>query len=159
MEQKLPDTIGEYIAGQSLDIQPVLETLYQAIKKAAPEATEKISWVMATFVYHGNLVHFSAGKRHVRFHPAPSAIIAFQEELKEYHYSKGTVQFPYDKPLPLELIERMVRFRTAEQAVLLEEKKAGITKEKTLRPRYPMPEDVMAELQREDLTEAYDTDA
>jgi len=156
MEQKLPNTIGEYIAGQSLDIQPVLETLYQTIKKAAPEATEKISWGMATFVYHGNLVHFSAGKRHVGFHPAPSAIIAFQEELKEYHYSKGTVQFPYDKPLPLELIERMVRFRTAEQAVLLEEKKAGITKEKTLRPRYPMPEDVMAELQREDLTEAYD---
>ncbi len=155
MEQKLPTTIGEYIAGQRLDIQPVLEKLYQTIKEAAPEATEKISWGMATFDYYGNLVHFSAGKKHVGFHPAPSAINAFQEELKEYHYSKGTVQFPYDKPLPLELIGRIVRFRTAEQAVLLEEKKAGKSKEKTLRPRYPMPDDVMAELQKEDLTEAY----
>ncbi len=155
MEQKLPTTIGEYIAGQRLDIQPILEKLYQTIKEAAPEATEKISWGMATFDYCGNLVHFSAGKKHVGFHPAPSAINAFKEELKEYQYSKGTVQFPYDKPLPLELVGRIVRFRTAEQAVLLEEKKAGKAKEKTLRPRYPMPDDVMAELQKEDLTEAY----
>ncbi len=155
MEQKLPATIGEYIAGQRLDIQPILEKLYQTIKEAAPEATEKISWGMATFDYYGNLVHFSAGKNHVGFHPAPTAINAFQEELKEYHYSKGTVQFPYDKPLPLELIGRIVRFRTAEQAALLEEKKAGKTKEKALRPRYPMPDDVMEELQKEDLTEAY----
>jgi uncharacterized protein YdhG (YjbR/CyaY superfamily) len=156
MEQKLPTTIDEYIAGQRPEIQPILGKLYQTIKDAAPEATEKISWGMATFVYHGNLVHFSAEKKHIGFHPAPSAIIAFQEELKEYRYSKGTVQFPYDKPLPLTLIERMVRFRTAEQAALLEKKKAGKTKEKTLRPRHPMPDDVMAELQKENLTEAYE---
>ncbi|WP_349947585.1 DUF1801 domain-containing protein [Lacrimispora sp. BS-2] len=156
MEQKLPATIDEYIAGQRPEIQPILGKLYQTIKEAAPEAAEKISWGMATFVYHGNLVHFSAEKKHIGFHPAPSAIIAFQEELKEYRYSKGTVQFPYDKPLPLTLIERMVRFRTAEQAALLKEKKAGKTKEKTLRPRYPMPDDVMAELHKENLTEAYD---
>ncbi|WP_313152325.1 DUF1801 domain-containing protein [Lacrimispora sp.] len=156
MEQELPTTIDEYIAGQNPEIQPILGKLYQTIKEAAPEATEKISWGMATFVYHGNLVHFSAEKKHIGFHPAPSAIIAFQEELKEYRYSKGTVQFPYDKPLPYELIERMVRFRTAEQAALFEEKKAGKTKEKTLRPCYPMPDDIMAELQKEDLAEAYD---
>ncbi|SET83596.1 iron chaperone [Lacrimispora sphenoides] len=141
MEQKLPTTIGEYIAAQSMKIQPILEKLYQTIKESAPEATEKISWGMATFDYYGNLVHFSAGKKHVGFHPTPSAIIAFQEDLKEYHCSKGTVQFPYDKPLPLELIGRIVRFRTAEQAVLMEEKKAGKTKEKTLRVQNPQKAD------------------
>ena len=156
MEQKLPTTIAEYIAGQRLEIQPLLGKLYQAIKEAAPEAEEKISWGMATFIYHGNLVHFSAEKKHIGFHPAPTAINAFKEDLKEYRCSKGTVQFPYDKPLPLDLIGKMVYFRTAEQETLFQEKKAGKTKEKTLRPRYPMPDDVMAELQKEGLTEAYD---
>ena len=111
---------------------------------------------MATFIYHGNLVHFSAEKKHIGFHPAPTAINAFKEDLKEYRCSKGTVQFPYDKPLPLDLIGKMVHFRTAEQEALFQEKKAGKTKDKTLRPRYPMPDDVMAELQKEGLTEAYD---
>ena len=155
MEQKLPTTIDEYITGQNPEIQPLLEKLYQTIKKAAPEAGEKISWGMATFVHHGNLVHFSAEKKHIGFHPAPTAIDAFQEDLKEYRCSKGTVRFPYDKPLPLELIGKMVRFRVAEQEALLEEKKTGKTMEKQLRPRCPMPDDVMAELQKEGLTKAY----
>ncbi len=156
MEQELPTTIDEYITGRAPEIQPLLRTLYQTIKEAAPKAEEKISWGMATFVYYGNLVHFSAEKKHIGFHPAPTAIEAFEEELKEYRFSKGTVQFPYDKPLPLELIGRMVRFRVTEQEALAEEKKAGKAKEKTLRPRYPMPDDVMTELQTEGLTQAYD---
>lgn len=73
---------------------------------------------MATFVLHGNLVHFAGEKKHIGFHPTPSAIEAFSAELTEYHCSKGTVRFPYDKPLPLELISKMVQFRVAEQVAL-----------------------------------------
>ena len=80
---------------------------------------------MATFDYHGNLVHFSAQKNHIGFHPAPSAIVAFEAELKNYKCSKGTVQFPYAKPLPLDLIRRMVAFRVAEQEQLAGTKKTG----------------------------------
>ncbi len=156
MEQELPTTVDAYIAGRSPEIQPLLRKLHQTIKEAAPKAGEKISWGMPTFVLHGNLVHFSAEKKHIGFHPAPTAINAFEKELKEYRCSKGTVQFPYDKPLPLELIGEMVRFRVTEQEALAKEKKAGKVQEKTLRPRYPMPEDVMAELQKEGLAETYD---
>lgn len=125
MPQEVPTTIDEYIAGCNPEIQPVLRKLRSAIAEAAPEATEKISWGMATFAYHGNLVHFSAEKKHIGFHPAPSAIEAFRKELADYRCSKGTVQFPYERPLPLDLIGRMVRFRIAEQEALAEEKKQG----------------------------------
>lgn len=73
---------------------------------------------MATFDLHGNLVHFAGEKKHVGFHPAPTAIEKFSAELATYHTSKGTVQFPYEQPLPLELISRMVEFRVAEQVLL-----------------------------------------
>lgn len=117
-------TIDEYIGGYPPEIQTALCTLREAIKEAAPEAAEKISWGMATFVLHGNLVHFAAQKAHIGFYPAPSAIEAFGAELTEYQCSKGAVQFPYTKPLPLELISRMVQFRVAEQKALALEKSA-----------------------------------
>lgn len=117
-------TIDEYILGYPHEIQAILNDLRTTIREAAPEASEKISWGMATFVLHGNLVHFAGEKNHIGFHPTPSAIEAFQTELAEYHCSKGTVQFPYSKPLPLELIRRMVQFRAAEQAALAMAKNA-----------------------------------
>lgn len=117
-------TIDEYILAYPPDIKVKLTALRTAIQKAAPQATEKISWGMATFVLHGNLVHFSGAKNHIGFHPAPSAIEAFKSELTEYHCSKGTVQFPFAKPLPLELIRRMVQFRVTEQMALAKAKSA-----------------------------------
>lgn len=117
-------TIDEYISQYPPEIREIMNTMRAAIKKAAPEAGEKISWGMATFVLHGNLVHFSAQKKHLGFHPAPSAIEKFQSELSAYHCSKGTVQFPYGQPLPLELIDKMVRFRVAEQVAAEQAKKA-----------------------------------
>lgn len=116
-------SIDEYIAGCALEVQEILTTLRTVIQETAPEATEKISWGMATFSLHGNLVHFSAQKNHTGFYPAPSAIVAFQDELSMYHCSKGAVQFPYSKPLPLDLIRRMVQFRVTEQMALAEAKK------------------------------------
>ena len=111
---------------------------------------------MATFTYHGNLVHFSSEKRHAGFHPAPSAIDAFREELSPYVCSKGTVRFPYDAPLPIDLIQRMVRFRVEEQRRLAEEKRLGKSTPQEPRARYEMPEDLSAALSREGLRGAYD---
>lgn len=117
-------TIEEYISQYPPEVQAMMNVLRATIREAAPAAGEKISWGMATFVLHGNLVHFAGEKKHIGFHPAPSAIEAFAEELAEYHTSKGTVQFPYEKPLPLKLIAKMVRFRVAEQEALAAAKSA-----------------------------------
>jgi uncharacterized protein YdhG (YjbR/CyaY superfamily) len=96
------------------DIQNKLKDLRATIKKAAPKAEEKISYAMPTFALHGNLVHFAAFKNHIGFYPAPRAIEEFKKELAGYEGSKGTVQFPLDKPLPLALIAKMVKYRVAQ---------------------------------------------
>lgn len=111
-------TIDEYISQYPPQVQAMMNALRATIRQAAPSAGEKISWGMATFTLNGNLVHFAGEKKHIGFHPAPGAIEAFTSELAEYHTSKGTVQFPYEKSLPLELIAKMVRFRVAEQEAL-----------------------------------------
>jgi uncharacterized protein YdhG (YjbR/CyaY superfamily) len=108
------NSIDEYIATFPEDIQKILEELRTTIKACAPEAQEKISYQMPTFALKGNLVHFAAWKRHIGFYPTPSGTQAFKEELSIYESAKGSIQFPIDKPLPLELISRMVKFRVAE---------------------------------------------
>lgn len=108
-------TVDEYIAGYDKEIRSRMEKLRSLILDCSPDITEKISWGMATFVLNGNLVHFAGEGRHLGFHPAPSAILAFTDRLSEYKCSKGTVQFPYDKPMPYELIRDMVMFRVSEQ--------------------------------------------
>lgn len=115
MPQEIPATIDAYIAAQPAAAQPRLRQLRETIKKAAPKAAEKISWGMATFTLHGNLVHFSYAKNHIGFHPAPTAIEAFRAELAPYPCSKGTVRFPHDRPVPFDLVDKMVRFRVREQ--------------------------------------------
>ncbi|MCL2580411.1 MAG: DUF1801 domain-containing protein [Oscillospiraceae bacterium] len=94
-----------------------MEQLRTRILAVSPEIGEKISWGMATFTLNGNLVHFAGEKRHIGFHPTPSAVAAFADRLTAagYKLSKGTVQFPYDKPMPYDIIEEMVRFRVGEQ--------------------------------------------
>ncbi len=104
-------SIDEYIAAFPEPIQELLQAIRATVKAAAPEATEKISYQMPTFEQKGNLVYFSAGKNHIGFYPTPGAIVAFKDELSVYKGAKGSVQFPLDKPLPLELISRMVKFR------------------------------------------------
>lgn len=108
-------TVDEYIASYSKDISQRMKILRKIILDCSPEITEKISWGMATFVLQGNLVHFSGEKRHLGFHPAPSAIEAFRDQLKDYKCSKGTIQLPYDKPMPYELLREIVIFRVREQ--------------------------------------------
>lgn len=108
-------SVEEYIASYSGEIRLRMETLRKMILDCSPEITEKISWGMATFVLHGNLVHFSGEKKHLGFHPSPSAIEAFQDRLQNYKYSKGTIRFPYDQPMPFELLREIVMFRVQEQ--------------------------------------------
>lgn len=107
-------SIDEYIATFPPEIQQKLEAIRATIKAAAPEAVEKISYQMPTFYLHGNLVHFAAFKQHIGFYPTPSGIEAFQDELSAYKGAKGSVQFPLDQPLPLDLVRRMVEYRVAE---------------------------------------------
>ncbi|MFE5426320.1 iron chaperone [Peribacillus simplex] len=107
-------SIDEYIIQFPEEVQEILLTLRKVIKDAAPDAEEKISYQMPTFVLYGNLVHFAAYKKHIGFYPTPSAITAFEAALSEYKCSKGAVQFPLNKSIPYELITEMVIFRVEE---------------------------------------------
>jgi uncharacterized protein YdhG (YjbR/CyaY superfamily) len=106
-----PNNINEYIAGFPKNIQEILEKLRTTIKKAAPEAEEVISYGMPAFKLNGLLVFFAAHKNHIGFYPTPSGIEAFKKELAAYEGVKGSVQFPIEKPLPLGLITKIVKFR------------------------------------------------
>ena len=109
-------TIDEYIRTFPEPVQKILKELREVIKKEAPGAQEKISYQMPTFFLNGNLVHFAAYDHHVGFYPTPSGIEVFKTELSVYKNAKGSVQFPIDKPLPFELIKKIVRFRVEENS-------------------------------------------
>lgn len=125
MEDNQPQTIDEYIARFPKEIQELLETIRITIREAAPDAEETISYQMPTFKLKGNLVHFAAYKNHIGFYPTPSGIKKFKDELSVYKGAKGSVQFPIDQPLPLDLISKIVKFRAAEN---LEKAKAKTKK-------------------------------
>jgi uncharacterized protein YdhG (YjbR/CyaY superfamily) len=107
-------SIDEYIAGFPADTQALLETVRAAIKAAAPGAEERISYQMPAFALHGNLVYFAALKNHIGFYPTGSGIEAFKDELSGYDVTKGSVKFPVNQPLPLDLIRRIVQFRVTQ---------------------------------------------
>ena len=107
-------SIDEYIATFPEEIQEKLQKMRATIKAAAPKAEEKISYQMPTFFLKGNLVHFAALKNHIGFYPTPSGIEAYKDEASIYESTKGALRFPLDKPLPLTLIRKIVKFRVAE---------------------------------------------
>lgn len=113
---KKPKNIDEYIACFPMEIQKILEQIREAVVKAAPDAEEKINYGIPTYYLKGNLIHFAAYKKHIGFYPAPSGLKAFQKEIGGYKHSKGAVQFPIDKPMPLGLIVKMVKFRVKENS-------------------------------------------
>jgi len=108
-------TIDEYIGTFPPKTRKALEELRQAIRGAAPQAEETIRYAIPTFTFNGNLVHFAAYDKHIGFYPAPSGIAAFKEDLAGFESAKGSVRFPLDRPLPFTIIQRIVRFRVAEQ--------------------------------------------
>ncbi|MBI5352015.1 MAG: DUF1801 domain-containing protein [Chloroflexi bacterium] len=107
-------SIDEYIATFPKDTQKILKEIRATIKAAAPEAVEKISYQMPTFFLKGNLVHFAAWTNHIGFYATPSGNEAFKKELSIYEGAKGSVKFPIDKPMPLKLISKIVKYRVAE---------------------------------------------
>ena len=108
------NNIDEYIASFPEKTRELLEQFRATIRKAAPEAGETINYGMPTFTLKGNLVHFAAFKNHIGFYPTSSGIEAFKKDLSAYAGAKGSVQFPIDKPIPFELISKIVKFRVKE---------------------------------------------
>jgi uncharacterized protein YdhG (YjbR/CyaY superfamily) len=107
-------TIDEYIGTFPKDVQIILEELRQAIRNSAPDAEEVISYQIPAFRLKGILVYFAAFKNHIGFYPTSSAVTEFRKDLSEYEISKGTVRFPIDEPIPLDLVKKMVRYRVKE---------------------------------------------
>jgi uncharacterized protein YdhG (YjbR/CyaY superfamily) len=114
----------EYISEFPPDVQKILNQIRAAIKKAAPKATEVISYGMPAFKQNKVLVYFAAGKNHIGFYPTPNPIVFFSKELAAYKTSKGAIQFPYTEPLPLKLISKIVKYRVAEDLEISSKKKS-----------------------------------
>ena len=108
------NSIDEYIAACPAEYQGKLEELRAIIQAAAPGAQERISYGMPAFALNGVLVFFGFFTKHIGFYPIPSGIAAFEQELSVFKRGKGSIQFPLDQPLPLDLIARIVKFRIAE---------------------------------------------
>ncbi len=115
--------IDDYIAGFPDEVQKILEKIRKTIKNAAPTAEEAIKYQIPTFTLEGNLVHFGAYQKHIGFYPAPAGIAEFKKELSKYEGGKGTIRFPLDKPIPYDLITRIVKFRMKKNLEKAEAKK------------------------------------
>ncbi len=106
--------IDKYISGFPEETAKMLAQLRNTVRKAAPDAEEVISYGMPAYKQHGIVLYFAGHTNHIGFYPKTTAIEVFKSELTSYHTSKGTIQFPIGKPLPLNLIEKIVRFRVNE---------------------------------------------
>ena len=106
--------IDSYIKDYPPQVQVLLRKMRATIKKAAPKAEEAMSYGIPTFTLRGNLVHFGGFKNHIGFFPTSSGVAAFRKELSDYKTSKGTIQFPFDTPLPLGLVTKIVKYRVKE---------------------------------------------
>ncbi len=123
----IPKNIDEYIAGFSGETRERLQKMRSYIGKAAPAAVETISYAIPTYKLDGILVHFAGYKNHIGFYPGAGAIEAFKKDLDGYITSKGTIQLPHDKPLPLQLIRQVVKFRVMQNKEKAAGKNAGKT--------------------------------
>lgn len=103
-------SVEQYISSYPADIQERMRQVRQMILSSHEDITEKISWDMATFVLHGNLVHFAGEKKHMGIHPGFAAIEAFKRRFNGYKYSKGTLQLPYEYKMPYDLIQDIIDF-------------------------------------------------
>jgi len=115
MNPNTPTTIDEYISGFPVDIQLILNQVRSTIKQVAPNAEESIGYGMPAYKTHGKpLVYFAGFKNHIGFYATPTGHAEFAKELSKYKQGKGSVQFPIDQPMPLELIAQIVEFRVIE---------------------------------------------
>ena len=105
-----PKTVDSYIEAQELNVRPILNQIRDTLRKALPNAEERISWGMPTYWDKHNIIHFAANKKHLGLYPGEKAIEHFKDRLSEYKTSKGAIQLPYDKPLPLDLITDIAKW-------------------------------------------------
>jgi len=122
MESRKFKTVDEYISALSGPAKKCSKQLRQAIKEAAPDAEEVISYNMPLFKFHGRLVYFAAHANHIGFYPFTSAMREFKDKLKRFKTSTGTIQFPFEKGIPVALVKSIVKFRMKEN---LEKRKSG----------------------------------
>jgi len=130
-----PTAIDEYIASFPPEVRARLSKMRATIRRHAPRAEERISYGIPTFFLNGNLVHFAAFARHIGFYPGPSGIAAFRKALSPYKGAKGSVQFPHDQPLPLDVVADIVKFRVGESTASTPRRpRGGKAKRETRRP-------------------------
>jgi len=107
----VPETVDQYIAAFSGDVKKRMQQLRKTIKAAAPKAEEVISYQMPGYKYLGMLVYFAAYKNHIGFYPGAGGILEFYKKLSSFKSAKGSVQFPNDRPIPYDVISKIVKFR------------------------------------------------
>lgn len=167
MSAKQVDPVDEYLNGVPEEARAALERLRGAIRAAAPEAIETISYGVPTYSYHGPLVGFAAFKNHLSFFVMSTAVMdAYGDQLERYDTAKGTIRFQSDRPIPAALVEKLVWARVSENEARASGREPLSTRRKEAqgktgkgprleRPRYPMPEYIKSGLEETGLMEAY----
>ena len=107
----VPETVDQYIAAFPADVKKRMQQLRKTIKTAAPKADELISYQMPGYKYFGMLVYFAAYKNHIGFYPGAGGVLEFYKKLSSFKSAKGSVQFPHDRPIPYDVISKIVKFR------------------------------------------------
>lgn len=120
---KTPITVDAYIAQFPAEQQDIMQRVRAIVHEEAPQVEERMSWAMPTFFFHHNLVHFAMHKSHLGFYPGANGVAAFEDKLKDYHTSKGAIQFPMAKPMPYDLIREITAFRVKEEQAWAEKNK------------------------------------
>ena len=118
-----PTTIDEYIAGFPPNMQEILQKVRMTIREAAPDATEAIKYQIPTYVFHGNMVSFAGYAKHIGLYPVPLDVDGFKEDLAPYASGKSTAKFPLNKPIPYDLINRVVAFHVEQRQIKAAAKK------------------------------------
>ena len=121
----VPKTVDQYIAAFPADVKKRMQQLRKTIKAAAPRADELISYQMPGYKYFGMLVYFAAYKNHIGFYPGAGGVLEFYKELSSFKSAKGSVQFPHDRPIPFEIISKIVKFRVKQNEEKISLKKSN----------------------------------
>lgn len=129
MSKVAPD-IDSYIAAFPKDVQAALQELRNTVHATAPDAEEAIRYAMPAFILNGHLALFAAFKKHIGFYPAPTGVKEFEKDLAGYKTGRGSVQFPLDKPMPLALVKKMVKYQMKRNAEKAKEKSVTSAKKK-----------------------------
>ena len=121
----VPETVDQYIAAFPTDVKKRMQQLRKTIKAAAPKADELISYQMPGYKYFGMLVYFAAFKNHIGFYPGAGGILEFYKKLSSFKSAKGSVQFPHDRPIPYDIISKIVEFRVKQNEEKISLKKSN----------------------------------